>query len=122
MFFSPGVNSRGELVPSPRANARNGAPRRWLGENYRVTMTTTLDTSCSKNTMVLSARRGQARVSVYMYFLGSIYLLKNSYYVKIRKLKILTRIGNVFMSECSSLVANDGNINKVKVLSKAIDC
>ena len=32
-FLSPGVNSRTELVPSPRAYARNGAPRRWLGEN-----------------------------------------------------------------------------------------
>jgi hypothetical protein len=32
-FVSPGVNSRTELVPSPRAYARNGAPRRWLGEN-----------------------------------------------------------------------------------------
>jgi hypothetical protein len=31
-FFSPGVNSRAELVPSPRAYARNGAPRSWLGE------------------------------------------------------------------------------------------
>jgi hypothetical protein len=29
-FVSPGVNSRGELIPSPRAYARNGAPRRWL--------------------------------------------------------------------------------------------
>jgi hypothetical protein len=29
----------------------------------------------------------------------SIYLLKNSYYVKIRKLKILTRIGNVFYEQ-----------------------
>jgi hypothetical protein len=28
----PGVNSRAELVPSPRANARNGALRRWLGK------------------------------------------------------------------------------------------
>ena len=27
-------------------------------KNDRVTMTTTLDTSCSENTMVLSARRG----------------------------------------------------------------
>ena len=27
-------------------------------KNYRVTMTTTLDTSCLENTMVLSARRG----------------------------------------------------------------
>ena len=26
------INSRSELVPSPRANARNGAPRRWLGD------------------------------------------------------------------------------------------
>jgi hypothetical protein len=31
-FLSPGVNSRAELVPSPRANARNSAPRRWLGD------------------------------------------------------------------------------------------
>ena len=35
-------------------------------KNYRVTMTTTLDTLCSENTMVLSARR---RVSACMYFL-----------------------------------------------------
>jgi hypothetical protein len=27
-------------------------------KNYRVTMTTTLDISCSENTMVLSAREG----------------------------------------------------------------
>jgi hypothetical protein len=32
-FLPPGVNSRTELVPSPRAYARNGAPRRWLGNN-----------------------------------------------------------------------------------------
>ena len=31
-FLYPGVNSRAELVPSPRAYARNGAPRRWLGD------------------------------------------------------------------------------------------
>jgi hypothetical protein len=31
-FVSPGVNSRGELVPSLRAYALNGAPRRWLGD------------------------------------------------------------------------------------------
>ena len=31
-FLFPGVNSRAELVPSPRANARNGASRRWLGD------------------------------------------------------------------------------------------
>jgi hypothetical protein len=30
--FVYGVNSRAELVPSPRAYARNGAPRRWLGD------------------------------------------------------------------------------------------
>jgi hypothetical protein len=30
-FLSPGVNSRGELVPSPLAYARNGALRSWLG-------------------------------------------------------------------------------------------
>jgi hypothetical protein len=28
----PGVNSRAELVPSPRAYTRNGASRRWLGD------------------------------------------------------------------------------------------
>jgi hypothetical protein len=33
-FLSPGVNSRVELVPSPRAYAPNGAPRRWLGDKY----------------------------------------------------------------------------------------
>jgi hypothetical protein len=32
-FVSPGVNSRAELVPSPRAYAQNDAPRRWLGDN-----------------------------------------------------------------------------------------
>jgi hypothetical protein len=31
-FLSSVVNSRGELVPSPRANARNAAPCRWLGD------------------------------------------------------------------------------------------
>ena len=44
-------------------------------KNYRVTMTTTLDTSCSENTMVLSARRG---VSACMYFLVSWYRPPNS--------------------------------------------
>jgi hypothetical protein len=32
-FLSPVVNNRTELVPSLRAYARNGAPRRWLGNN-----------------------------------------------------------------------------------------
>jgi hypothetical protein len=32
-FLSPGGNSRAELVPSPRAFSRNGAPRHWLGDN-----------------------------------------------------------------------------------------
>ncbi len=32
LSFSPGVNSRAELVTSPRAYARNGASRRWLGD------------------------------------------------------------------------------------------
>jgi hypothetical protein len=31
-FVSSGVNSRAELVTSPRAYARNGAARRWLGD------------------------------------------------------------------------------------------
>jgi hypothetical protein len=31
-FVSPDVNSRAELVPSPRAYAPNGALRRWLGD------------------------------------------------------------------------------------------
>jgi hypothetical protein len=35
-FLSPGVNSRPELVPSPRAYARNGAPRRWLGKKVNM--------------------------------------------------------------------------------------
>ena len=52
----------------------------------------------------------------------SIYLLKNSYYVKIRKLKILTRIGNhaVCMSDCSSVVARDGN-NKVSITDRLFE-
>ena len=33
--------------------------------NYRVTMTTTLDTSCSENTMVLSARRGFLHACIF---------------------------------------------------------
>jgi hypothetical protein len=33
--------------------------------NYRVTMTTTLDTSCSENTMVLSARRGFMHACIF---------------------------------------------------------
>ena len=32
-FLFPGVNRWVELVSSPRANARNGASRRWLGDN-----------------------------------------------------------------------------------------
>jgi hypothetical protein len=32
-FVSLGVNSQAELLPSPQAYARNGAPRRWLGDN-----------------------------------------------------------------------------------------
>ena len=32
-FVSPGVNSRGELVPSPWAYAHNGALRRWPGDD-----------------------------------------------------------------------------------------
>jgi hypothetical protein len=31
-FVFSDVNSRAELITSPRAYARNGAPRRWLGE------------------------------------------------------------------------------------------
>jgi hypothetical protein len=34
-------------------------------KNYRVTMTTTLDTSCSKNTMILSARRGFLHACIF---------------------------------------------------------
>ena len=33
-------------------------------KNYRVTMTNNLDTSCSENTMVLSARRGFLHVCI----------------------------------------------------------
>jgi hypothetical protein len=35
-------------------------------KNYRVTMTTTLDTSCWENTMVLSARRGFLHACIFM--------------------------------------------------------
>ena len=34
-------------------------------KNYRVTMTTTLDTSCSENTMVLSAKRGFLHACIF---------------------------------------------------------
>ena len=34
-FLKCRKNSRAELVPSPRAYARNGASRRWLGENFQ---------------------------------------------------------------------------------------
>ena len=33
-FLFPGVNSRAELVSSPRANTRTGAFRRWLGDKF----------------------------------------------------------------------------------------
>ena len=35
-FLFPGVNSRTELVPSPWANAQNGASRRWLGDDINA--------------------------------------------------------------------------------------
>ena len=34
-------------------------------KNYRVTITTTLDTSCSENIMVLSARRGFLHACIF---------------------------------------------------------
>ena len=34
-FLKCRKNSRAELVPSPRAHARNGASRRWLGDNKK---------------------------------------------------------------------------------------
>ena len=34
-------------------------------KKYRVTMTTTLDTSCSENAMVLSARRGFLHACIF---------------------------------------------------------
>ena len=33
VFTYPGIISRAELVPSPQAYERNGAPRRWLWKN-----------------------------------------------------------------------------------------
>jgi hypothetical protein len=35
-FLSPGVNRRAGLVPSPWADARNGASRRWLGDKIFI--------------------------------------------------------------------------------------
>jgi hypothetical protein len=35
--------------------------------NYRVTMTTTFDTSCSENAMALSARRGFLESMIFGY-------------------------------------------------------
>jgi hypothetical protein len=38
---------------------------RIFSKNYRVTMTPALDTSCSENTMVLSARRGFLHACIF---------------------------------------------------------
>jgi hypothetical protein len=38
-------------------------------KNYRVIMTTALDTSCSENTMVLSARRGFLHACIFSYMI-----------------------------------------------------
>ena len=45
-------------------------------KNYRVTMTTALDTSCSENTMVLSARRGFLHACIFSYFFNYFVILK----------------------------------------------
>jgi hypothetical protein len=46
-FVFPGVNSRAELVPSPRAYALNGAPHRWLGVVVNEVGTDCLAIACS---------------------------------------------------------------------------
>jgi hypothetical protein len=45
-FVFPGVNSRGELVPSPRAYARNGAPR--VGSGIKILYLEMQEESSSK--------------------------------------------------------------------------
>jgi hypothetical protein len=46
------------MSPASKMHNRRCRFVRIFLRNYRVTMITTLDTSCSENTMVLSARRG----------------------------------------------------------------
>ena len=56
--------------------------------NYRVTMTTTLNTSCSENTMVLSARRLGEGFCMHV-FSSSYYMqMFMSNYVEINNLNI----------------------------------
>jgi hypothetical protein len=47
--LSAGVNSRAELVPSPLGNARNGAPRRWLGDYIQDLSITSAGASLHQN-------------------------------------------------------------------------
>jgi hypothetical protein len=54
-FVSPGINSRAELVPSPRAYARNGAPRRWLEDRQQAL--TNLDRWSSVNNLKFNASK-----------------------------------------------------------------
>ena len=46
-FISPGLNSQEELVPSPRAYTRNGAPHHWLRESIYILSLLTFGFICS---------------------------------------------------------------------------
>jgi hypothetical protein len=60
-FVSPGINSRAELVPSPRAYARNGAPRRWLGDdNYSVRIYKACASSATYLDIIYKASRSKS--------------------------------------------------------------
>ncbi len=49
LSFSSGLNSRAELVPSPRAYAQNGAPRRWLGEKILLSLSFNVNLAYRRN-------------------------------------------------------------------------
>jgi hypothetical protein len=68
-FVSPGVNCRGELVRSPRAYARNGAPRHWLGDYNTRSAMNYRSHACRTN----------------LYFLYFLYFLYKHYYINISR-------------------------------------
>ena len=71
-------------------------------KGYHVTMTTTLDTSCSENTMVLSARRGFLHACMYFLVLSlivsCIYNMHDWSHTSLAKivLKLLTSLIAIF--------------------------
>jgi hypothetical protein len=59
-------------------------------KNYRVTMRTTLDTSCSEHTMIVVSK---ARISACMYFL--VYLLRLLLHLQCAFVQVIHTNGNV---------------------------